>query len=210
MSHGPSDELRKLTGRPEPESKLEKMLGLKPCGDGCQGCAFCQRESNTPPERASEATYVNCFNCVEENGCPGESCARTDAAKIDSGRCEEVASARRPSYPEVAGSIPATVPLSDDEVDKIARRHGTSLNTHDARLIYSRMRWREFARDVLVAASAIYDADTPPVGLFALRDAVRCLRETGRFVDEEGEATNALEDLLERLDSDGVRGGANG
>lgn len=31
--------------------------------------------------------------------------------------------------------------------------------------------------------------------LDALRVAVRCLRETGRFVDEEGEATNDLEDL---------------
>lgn len=53
------------------------------------------------------------------------------------------------------------------------------------------------------AAPALYDADTPPVGIFALRDAVRCLRETGRFVDEEGEATNALSDLLDRL-ADGV------
>jgi hypothetical protein len=47
----------------------------------------------------------------------------------------------------------------------------------------------------------LYDRDTPPVGIFALRDVARCLRETGRFVDEEGEATNALEDLLDRLDS---------
>ena len=50
-----------------------------------------------------------------------------------------------------ATSCTAAAPLSDDEIDKIARRHGTSLNTHDARLIYSKMRWREFARDVLAA-----------------------------------------------------------
>ena len=49
----------------------------------------------------------------------------------------------------------------------------------------------------------LYAADTPPVGLFALRDAVRCLRETGRYIDEEGEATNALEDLLDRLSATG-------
>jgi hypothetical protein len=30
-----------------------------------------------------------------------------------------------------------------------------------------------------------------------LRHVVRCLRETGRFVDEEGEATNALADLID-------------
>lgn len=30
-----------------------------------------------------------------------------------------------------------------------------------------------------------------------LREVVRCLRETGRFVDEEGEATNALADLID-------------
>jgi hypothetical protein len=50
-----------------------------------------------------------------------------------------------------------------------------------------------------VRVDALYDAETPPVGIFALRDAVRCLRDTGRFVDEEGEATNALSDLLDRL-----------
>lgn len=26
---------------------------------------------------------VNCYNCVEENGCPGTSCARVDAARTD-------------------------------------------------------------------------------------------------------------------------------
>ena len=52
-------------------------------------------------------------------------------------------------------------------------------------------------------AAALYGADIPPVGLYALRDAVRSLRETGRFIDDEGEATNALEDLLDRI-TDGV------
>ena len=33
-----------------------------------------------------------------------------------------------------------------------------------------------------------------------LRDVVRCLRETGRYVDEEGEATNSLQDLLDAAD----------
>lgn len=41
--------------------------------------------------------------------------------------------------------------------------------------------------------------EEPPVGVYALRDVVRSLRETGRFVDDEGEAANALEDLEHRL-----------
>lgn len=48
-------------------------------------------------------------------------------------------------------------------------------------------------------AIPLYDAETPPVGLFALRDVIRCLRETGSYADDEGEATNALEDLLDRI-----------
>jgi hypothetical protein len=50
---------------------------------------------------------------------------------------------------------------------------------------------------------ALPRAPEPHHGLYALQDVVRCLRETGRFVDEEGEATNALDDLAQSL-TDGV------
>jgi hypothetical protein len=38
--------------------------------------------------------------------------------------------------------------------------------------------------------------DVKQRGVIVLRDVVRCLRENGSYSDEEGEATNALEDLL--------------
>lgn len=46
-------------------------------------------------------------------------------------------------------------------------------------------------------ARILYTAPTlPEQGLEALRDVIRCLRETSFYRDEEGEATNALETLL--------------
>jgi hypothetical protein len=54
-----------------------------------------------------------------------------------------------------ATACPVAAPLSDDDIDAIARRHGTSLNTHDARLLFSKMRWRAFAREVLAAAHGV-------------------------------------------------------
>lgn len=39
-----------------------------------------------------------------------------------------------------------------------------------------------------------------------LRDVVRCLRETGRYVDDEGEATNMLADLADTMEAHQANG----
>jgi hypothetical protein len=38
------------------------------------------------------------------------------------------------------------------------------------------------------------------MSLSTLKNVIECLRETGRYVDEEGEATNALDDLAQSLE----------
>lgn len=52
-------------------------------------------------------------------------------------------------------------------------------------------------------ARILYTAPTLPAqGLQALRDVIRCLRETGVYRDEEGESTNALQDIVAGYSTD--------
>lgn len=55
-------------------------------------------------------------------------------------------------------------------------------------------------------ARILYAAPTLPAhSLEALRDVIRCLRETEAYRDDEGEVTNALQDLVSRYSSESQR-----
>lgn len=82
---------------------------------------------------------------------------------------------------------------------------------YQARARGTEQQWSDVNHNGFLAALAmrsmeariLYTAPTLPAqGLEALRDVIRCLRETGIYRDEEGESTNALENLVAGYSTD--------